>query len=722
MRVAIRKAALLAALATTAFAAQAAQDAARRTPTLPSESCLEPVDAARQAAEQAAPPPLLDGLGNAGIEPDSDHPEARAYFAQGVRLIWAFDEVEAIRAFRAAQRLDPSCAMCFFGEAWARGPTINLNPRDEELAAARAAIGRAQALSDGLGARDRLLIEGQALRTRDGDAFDGEGYAAFMERAALRMPADDTIQIMAADARMIINRGEMPPGNLSQRLLERVLARNPDHVGAIHFYIHITDWMDRQHLAVPYAERLGRLAPAASPLVHMPSHSFYGVGRYADAAAANVAAIAADRAFNRTARPEQSDYRFYLNRHNMHFAINSALARGDGATAAEVSAQYRDTYLTGTVAPPSRLLGSAVFYTAGLHAPPAEVLALPEAEHAIDRAMRHYARGEAQARAGDAAAVRAEAAAIAARLAPSQLATDALQHLLYGLSLGSVLLLASLGLAVTFGLMRVINMAHGEMVMLGAYSAYAVQVAFAQHWPGAQDAYLLVALPVAFGVTAGLGMALERTVIRRLYGRPLETLLTTWGISLILIQTVRLVFGAQNVAVANPSWLTGSVEVLSGVDFPYARIATVLFAGAVLLFIWFLLQRTRLGLEVRAVTQNRAMAAAMGIATERVDLLTFGLGSGIAGLGGVALSQMFNVGPELGQGYIVDCFMVVVLGGVGKLAGAVAGALGLGIVNKLLEPLSGAVLGKIAVLLLVILSIQWRPEGIFALRGRAAES
>jgi urea transport system permease protein len=227
---------------------------------------------------------------------------------------------------------------------------------------------------------------------------------------------------------------------------------------------------------------------------------------------------------------------------------------------------------------------------------------------------------------------------------------------------------------------------------------------------------------VAFAVTTALGMLLERTLIRRLYGRPLETLLMTWGVSLILIQCVRLIFGAQNVRVANPSWLSGYVEVLSGVALPYARIAIVGFAAAILLFVWLLLQRTRLGLEVRAVTQNRAMAASMGIATERVDLWTFGLGSGIAGLGGVALSQMFNVGPELGQGYIVDCFMVVVLGGVGKLAGAVAGAFGLGIVNKLLEPVSGAVLGKIAVLLLVILSIQWRPEGLFALRGRAAES
>ena len=413
MRVAIRKAALLAALATTAFAAQAAEDSTRRTPGVPGGSCLDPVDASKQAGEDAAPPPLLDGLGYAGLEPDSDHSEARAYFAQGVRLVWAFDEVEAIRAFRAAQRLDPTCAMCFFGEAWARGPTINLNPRDDELAAARAAIGRAQALSEGLGARDRLLIEGQALRTRDGDAFDSEAYAAFMERAALRMPGDDTIQIMAADSRMILNRGEMQPGNLSQRLLERVLARNPDHIGAIHFYIHITDWIDRQHLAVPYAERLGRLAPAASHLVHMPSHSYYGVGRYRDAAAANLAAIAADRSYADRVRPPASEYRWALLRHNMHFAMNSALARGDSATAEAVAEQYRREYLSGEVPPASRLLGSSVYYAAGLHGEVETVLALPEPEAALDKALRHYARGEALARRGDAPAVRAEAQALA---------------------------------------------------------------------------------------------------------------------------------------------------------------------------------------------------------------------------------------------------------------------------------------------------------------------
>jgi len=295
-------------------------------------------------------------------------------------------------------------------------------------------------------------------------------------------------------------------------------------------------------------------------------------------------------------------------------------------------------------------------------------------------------------------------------------------NLFYGLSLGSVLLLCALGLAITFGLLRVINMAHGELLMIGAYSTYAVQKFFAAYFPAQQDLYLLFAVPVAFMVTAAIGMALERSVIRFLYGRPLETLLATWGISLILIQTVRLIFGAQNVAVANPSYLAGGIEVLPGFVLTYSRLAVILFSSAVTGFVWFVLQRTPLGLHVRAVTQNRQMAAGMGIATRRVDVWTFGIGSGVAGLGGVALSQLGNVGPELGQQYIVDSFMVVVLGGVGKLAGTLAGAFGLGILNKLLEPAAGAVLGKIVILGLIILFIQRRPQGIFALKGRAAEA
>ena len=295
-------------------------------------------------------------------------------------------------------------------------------------------------------------------------------------------------------------------------------------------------------------------------------------------------------------------------------------------------------------------------------------------------------------------------------------------NLFYGVSLGSVLLLAALGLAITFGLMGVINMAHGEMLMLGAYTTYVVQNLFGEYLPGHTDYYIVVAIPAAFTVAALVGVLLERTVIRYLYGRPLETLLATWGLSLLLIQTVRLMFGAQNVTVANPSWLSGGWELMPTVVLPYSRIGVILFVLVVVSFVWWLLQKTPLGLHVRAVTQNRQMAAGIGIPTRRGDMWTFGLGSGVAGLGGVALSQLGNVGPELGQGYIVDSFMVVVVGGVGNIIGTVVGALGLGILNKFIEPVSGAVLGKILILALLILFIQKRPQGIFALKGRAAEA
>ncbi len=294
-------------------------------------------------------------------------------------------------------------------------------------------------------------------------------------------------------------------------------------------------------------------------------------------------------------------------------------------------------------------------------------------------------------------------------------------NLFYGISLGSILLLAALGLGITFGLMGVINMAHGEMLMLGAYATYVVQGVFQESVPNFFDWYLIAAIPAAFGTCLVTGMILERGVIRFLYGRPLETLLATWGISLVLIQSVRLLFGAQNVQVANPAWLSGGIEVLYGVVLPYSRIAIIIFVALVVGLVWLILQGTRLGLQVRAVTQNRPMAACMGISAARVDMWTFGLGSGIAGLGGVALSQIGNVGPELGRSYIVDSFMVVVLGGVGNIIGTVVGALGLGLVNKLLEPVSGAVLGKIGVLIFVVLFIQRRPQGLFALKGRLAE-
>lgn len=290
-----------------------------------------------------------------------------------------------------------------------------------------------------------------------------------------------------------------------------------------------------------------------------------------------------------------------------------------------------------------------------------------------------------------------------------------------GLSLGSILLLAALGLAITYGLLGVINMAHGEMLMLGAYSTYVVQLLCQRFAPGLLELYPLLALPVAFLVTACIGMALERTVIRHLYGRPLETLLATWGISLVLIQLVRVLFGAQNVEVANPAWLSGGIQVLPNLVLPWNRIVIIGFALFVLALTWLLLNRTRLGLNVRAVTQNRNMAACCGVPTGRVDMLAFGLGSGIAGLGGVALSQVGNVGPDLGQSYIIDSFLVVVLGGVGQLAGSVFAAFGLGVANKILEPQIGAVLGKILILALIILFIQKRPQGLFALKGRVID-
>ena len=299
--------------------------------------------------------------------------------------------------------------------------------------------------------------------------------------------------------------------------------------------------------------------------------------------------------------------------------------------------------------------------------------------------------------------------------------TEFVGNIFYGLSLGSVLLLAALGLAITFGLMGIINMAHGELLMIGAYTTYLCQLFFRSYLPGMQDWYLVAALPAAFLVAGAVGVLLERTVIRWLYGRPLETLLATWGISLILMQLVRTIFGAQNVEVANPAWMSGGVTVLGSLVLPYNRIAIIAFAMLVVVAVWLILNKTRLGLFVRAVTQNRRMADCVGVATGKVDMLTFGLGSGIAGLGGVALSQLGNVGPDLGQSYIVDSFMVVVLGGVGQLAGTVIAALGLGEVNKFLEPVAGAVLAKIAILVFIIIFIQRRPQGLYAMKGRSVE-
>jgi urea transport system permease protein len=290
-----------------------------------------------------------------------------------------------------------------------------------------------------------------------------------------------------------------------------------------------------------------------------------------------------------------------------------------------------------------------------------------------------------------------------------------------GLSLGSILMLAAMGLAITYGLLGVINMAHGEMIMIGAYATYVTQALVRQAAPGLFDWYPVIALPVAFIVCALVGILIERLVIRFLYGRPLETLLATWGISLILIQTIRQIFGPQNVGIENPSWMSGGVAI-SSLVLPYNRIVIIGFALMVLLAVGLVLSRTRLGLFVRGVTQNRPMAGAIGVPTGKVDMLAFGLGSGIAGLAGVALSQVGNVGPELGQSYIIDSFIVVVAGGVGQLTGAVVAGFGLGVLSKFIEPSMGAVISKILILVLVIAFIQRRPQGLFALRERSMEN
>jgi len=295
------------------------------------------------------------------------------------------------------------------------------------------------------------------------------------------------------------------------------------------------------------------------------------------------------------------------------------------------------------------------------------------------------------------------------------------QNVWYGLSLGSVLLLAAIGLAITFGVMGVINMAHGEMVMIGAYTTYVVQEYITANFPGMADYSLAFAVPAAFVFTGFVGLVIERIVIRYLYARPLETLLATWGVSLILQQAVRTAFGPTNREVRNPSWMSGAFE-LGGLSITWNRLWIIVFSMAVFVTLLMLLKRSAFGLQMRAVTQNRRMASSMGIRTGWVDAFTFALGSGIAGMAGVALSQIDNVSPNLGQSYIIDSFMVVVFGGVGNLWGTLVGALSLGVVNKFLEPFAGAVLGKILVLVLIILFIQKRPRGLFALKGRAVEA
>jgi len=295
------------------------------------------------------------------------------------------------------------------------------------------------------------------------------------------------------------------------------------------------------------------------------------------------------------------------------------------------------------------------------------------------------------------------------------------QNVIYGVSLGSVLLLAAIGLSITFGVMGVINMAHGEMIMLGAYTTFVVQTVIASSAPALLPFALLIAIPAAFLVSGGMGVLLERGIIRFLYGRPLETLLATWGVSLVLQQAIRSIFGPTNKAVSSPGWMSGSFDI-GHLTLTYSRFWIIIFALAVLFALMAFLKRTHFGLEMRAVTQNRRMASAMGVRTNWVDALTFGLGSGVAGIAGVALTQIDNVSPNLGQSYIIDSFMVVVFGGVGNLWGTLVGAATLGVVNKLLEPYAGAVVGKILVLIFIIFFMQKKPRGLFALKGRAVEA
>ena len=347
--------------------------------------------------------------------------------------------------------------------------------------------------------------------------------------------------------------------------------------------------------------------------------------------------------------------------------------------------------------------------------PAKQLTAIRALSRSLDSHVRKKLR-ELTANQATSEAVRAAATdalqTINAKLARYQI----IENVLFGLSLGSVLVLAAIGLSITFGVIGVINMAHGELIMLGAYTTYTIQIWF----PNAIEYSLLIAVPAAFLLSATVGVAMERGVIRFLYGRPLETLLATFGISLILQQTVRTIYSPLNRSVITPEWASGSFEIVQGLSFTFNRLYILVFMLVVFLSLLLLLRRTRFGLEVRAVTQNRAMARAMGIQTARVDMMIFGLGAGVAGVAGVALSQLSNVGPNLGQSYIIDSFMVVVFGGVGNLWGTLLAGMSLGVVNKFLEPFAGAVLAKILVLVFIILFIQKRPRGLFPQKGRSA--
>jgi tetratricopeptide (TPR) repeat protein len=414
----IRKAAWLASIAAAGLAsAPVGADSMISAADMPALAwCAQPADTGGSDAKPppAPPPQLIEGLGYAGIVPDTANPEARRWFEQGVRWVWAFDEAEGIRAFAEAQRLDPQCAMCWWGEAWARSPTINLQRRTEEFAAAKAAMAKAAALAGKLGPAERALIGAMQVRTAGATDFDAKAYARSISAAATLFPRDDAIAVMAADAEMQVSDArKLPQGTAAQRRLETVLARSPNHSGAIHFYIHLTDWIEQEKLAEPYASRLAALAPGASHLVHMPSHTFFGVGRYGDAMRANLSAIAIDKAYADKVRPPPSDYRAALGKHNTHFAIVSALSSGDAAASLKTAEYFRTLF--GADDAGNQFVRASIWFAYGRHAPLNDVLALPEPPEKapVLRAMRHYARGEALARSGDAKGVRAEAATVA---------------------------------------------------------------------------------------------------------------------------------------------------------------------------------------------------------------------------------------------------------------------------------------------------------------------
>jgi urea transport system permease protein len=354
---------------------------------------------------------------------------------------------------------------------------------------------------------------------------------------------------------------------------------------------------------------------------------------------------------------------------------------------------------------------------------PARIAAIETLRHSLRQDVLNKLRGLTEKSSDGTFAesdegVRQAAASAVKSISRKRTIYSGFETLFFGLSLGSVLVLIAIGLAITFGVMGVINMAHGELMMLGAYTTYVVQTAMPNH----TETSILVAIPAAFIVAALTGILIERAIIRFLYGRPLETLLATFGVSLILQQLVRSIFTALNRSVITPNWMSGTLQVNEALSITYNRLYIVIFTILVFAGLLAILKRTRVGLQIRAVSQNRAMAKAMGIRSEWVDALTFGLGSGIAGVAGVALSQLTNVNPSLGQSYIIDSFMVVVFGGVGNMWGSMVGGMSMGVVNELLEPYAGAVLAKIFVLIALILFIQRRPRGLFPPTGRASEN